>query len=354
MPRLVYYAILVLTSASFADVAISNVFTIGGYLTGEYEVFQSEAQKPDGTTSKQWATEFHQQYFNFMFNGRPADHVEFRGNLAFGQTQRVFGVEEGWVTYEFARALKIQAGKYLVPFGTFNQLHSPMDNVFVTTPLIMQFIAPSPWSDLGACLKGSVGFSRTQAFSYALFVGNGLGEGSFMSTSGQNSENNLNKGMGGRIAFIPIGGLEVGGSGYYDIFDNLDSQAYTLFGGDLSLVALGFELKGEYCQGKIENPSIFGDGRIKGFYAQLGYTIARVVQPHVRYDQGRYKDNFHGLDHDLDGIPDGINLDNTWYCGGIAIFPTPFLVFKFEYDRRIDKPTDLYDDQGWVQAGISF
>jgi len=29
-------------------------------------------------------------------------------------------------------------------------------------------------------------------------------------------------------------------------------------------------------------------------------------------------------------------------------------VFKFEYDRRMDKPTDLYDDQGWVQAGISF
>ncbi len=177
VPKVFFCVILLATAASFADVAISSIFTIGGYLTGEYEVFQTEAQKPDGTTSKEWATEFKQQYFNFMFNGKPSERVEFRGNLAFGQTQRTFGVEEGWVTYEFARALKIQAGKYLIPFGTFNQLHSPMDNVFVTTPLITQFIAPSPWTDLGACLKGSVAFSQTQAFSYSLFVGNGLGEG---------------------------------------------------------------------------------------------------------------------------------------------------------------------------------
>jgi hypothetical protein len=354
VPRLIFYVVLIIFSASFADVAISNIFTIGGYLTGEYEVFQTEAPKPDGTTSKEWATEFRQQYFNFMFNGNPSDRVEFRGNLAFGQTQKMFGVEEGWVTYEFARALKIQAGKYLVPFGTFNQLHSPMDNVFVTTPLITQFIAPSPWTDLGACLKGSVSFSQTQAFSYALFAGNGLGEGTSMSASGQSTENNLNKGMGGRIAFVPLGGLEIGGSGYYDIFDAMDSQAYTLFGGDFSLNTLGFELKGEYCQGKIENPAIYGDGKIQGFYAQLAYTIARVVQPHVRYDQGKYKDSFHGSDLNFDGIPDGIDLNNVWYCGGIAIFPTPFLVFKFEYDRRLEKPTDLYDDQGWVQAGISF
>lgn len=354
MPRLVFSIVLIIFSASLADVAISNIFTIGGYLTGEFEVFQTEAQKPDGTTNKEWATEFKQQYFNFMLNGRPDNHVEFRGNLAFGQTQRAFGVEEGWVTYEFDNALKVQAGKYLVPFGTFNQLHSPMDNVFVTTPLITQLIAPSPWSDLGACLKGSVAFSKTQAFSYALFVGNGLGEGTSMFASGQSSDNNLNKGMGGRIAFVPLDGLEIGGSGYYDIFDDLDSQAYTIFGGDLSTNTLGFELKGEYCQGRIENPAIYGDGKIEGFYAQLGYTIARVVQPHVRYDQGKYKDSFHGLDENLDGIPDGIDGDSVWYCGGIAIFPTPYLVFKFEYDRRMDKPSDLYDDQGWVQAGISF
>lgn len=343
-----------------AEVAISNIFTIGGYLTGELEVYQREVAGAGGETSNEWASEFRQQYFNFSMNGRPTEKVELRGVLAFGQTQKAVGVEEGWVTYDFNRLLRVQAGKFLVPFGTFNQLHSPIDNVFVTTPLISSLVAPSPWTDLGATFKGSVGFSETQAVSYSIFVGNGMGSGESMSSSGQDSENNRNKGYGGRLAIVPLQGLELGGSGYYDIFDDNDSQAYLLYGGDLSISIDALEIKGEYNKGKIQNPhhapdgSTIKDGSIDGFYAQIAYTFGQLVQPHFRYDLGRYSDSLQGADRDGDGEPDGIDTSESRLCSGFAVFPTPFLVFKLEYDHKIDNQTKDVSGDAWVQAGISF
>ncbi len=294
---------------------------VGGYFDIQYRTHRKPVLETgfddvsSGTTNG-----FDQQRFVPFFYADITEHLKFSSELEIehgirGLSDNEIGMEFAHLDYLINEKVNVRGGIVLIPLGKFNLLHDSPLNDLTDRPIVSRLIIPTTMSETGAGLFGTFYPGRTGKLDYEVYVTTGpcgytpTGEPRVTETNGTQfsrqrkclSENGLDinngKAVSGRLAFSPILGVEIGGSGY---FGNQSPSSYspqTIVAVDWTLQKGPFELIGEAAWAHIRHNaraipgSTFG-GFTPGFPLTGFGTLNALGTPpermHGFYVQGNY------------------------------------------------------------------
>lgn len=248
--------------------------SVGGYADFEYENFQNT----DSTFDQ------HRWILNIgaELSGRlrffSEYEIEHGGPDASGDGEAK--VEQAWIDYMITDAINIRAGALLMPFGRYNIYHDSDLQDLTDRPLVVRDIIPTTWTESGAGIYGAfnpvLGSYEDLEVEYELYVVNGLNDG--FSDGGLRgargslgSDNNNSKSVVGRLALSPSLGHEVGFSGYWGNYNELNDA---ITGGAIDWMCVWGQLEfiGEYAYFDVDEPagSDVAD-TLEGYYLQANY-----------------------------------------------------------------------------------
>ena len=291
---------------------------VGGYMDLQYRTHRNavlETGYPDrGTTNG-----YDQQRFVPFIYADITEHLKFASELEIehgvrGNTgQNEISLEFAHVDYLVNELLNVRAGIVLIPLGKFNLLHDSPLNDLTDRPIVSRLVIPSTMSETGAGLYGTFYPGRTGKVDYEVYYTTGPcgynSDGSPRITEDGGTKNsrqrkcasddgfdiNNGKAVSGRLAYSPMLGVEVGGSGY---FGNQSATSYnplSIYAVDWTLQKGPFELIGEaawaYARGN--RLAIPGSGFPTGSFLTGGSPL-NPIAPHPQRLWGFYAQaNYH-------------------------------------------------------------
>ena len=242
--------------------------------------------------------------------------IEHGGVGSSGNTD--LKVEFATADYLITEPINLRAGIILLPLGKFNLLHDSPLRDLSERPIVNQRIIPTTLHQPGVGLYGTFYPSQLSQLNYEIYVtsgftnafSGGVGPGSqsnITNTNGLRSarsnstafDNNDGKAVAGRLAFSPLLGVEVGGSGFHGAYDPDSNRNITITALDWTLQRGPFELIGEAAWSWIEDNNLTRAGtpindaqhaeEMWGYYIQLNYHflpefLTRLAPTHFRPD----------------------------------------------------------------------
>jgi hypothetical protein len=192
---------------------------------------------------------------------------------------------------------------------------------------------------LGLLAEGKIGI-----LTYAAYIGNGLKEAASLQEGQQFSDNNKDKGKGGRLGLEFGQGIQAGASYYTGKYDDLNERRLTLEGADLSWVTNQWEVKGEATRGTLENPEPFAEGKTEGYSVWMVMKFA-TLQPVGSFQRVKYEDPFH--------VEGGIAFERTRWTAGFRYVLHANIFLKAEYQWNNETPK-IKNNLVLVQAALGF
>jgi hypothetical protein len=210
---------------------------VGGYMDIQYRT-QRQASIDNGFGGV--ANSYDQQRFVPFIYADITEHLKMASELEIehgiretSENELEFGLEFAHIDYLVNERFNLRAGILLLPIGKFNLLHDSPLNDLTDRPLVSQFIIPSTVSETGAGFYGTLYPGKTSKLDYEFYVTTGpcgydtagtplvneaqgtrgARQRKCSSTDGLGINNG--KTVVGRLAYSPMLGVEVGGSGYY-------------------------------------------------------------------------------------------------------------------------------------------
>ena len=300
---------------------------VGGYMDIQYRAHRNgviETGDYNGIRNGQGTTNgFDQQRFVPFIYADITEHVKFASELEIEHGIR--GAGENEISLEFAHMdylvnepFNIRAGILLIPIGKFNLLHDSPLNDLTDRPLVSQFVIPSTMSETGAGFYGTFYPGRTSKLDYELYFSTGPcgynSDGSPRINEENGTKNsrqrkcestadgfdiNNGKAVSGRLAFSPMLGVEVAGSGYYGNSSPSSYNPLSITAIDWTLQKGPFELIGEaawsYARGNsraIPNNTINGGVPTGTFLAGVN-TFNPAAGPPQRMNGYYIQANYH-------------------------------------------------------------
>lgn len=350
---------------------------VGGYMDIQYRSHRrSSIENGFGGLSNN----FDQQRFVPFIYADITEHVKMAAELEIEHGIREeggpdreleFGLEFAHIDYLIKEPINLRAGILLVPIGKFNLLHDSPLNDLTDRPLVSQFIIPTTVAETGAGIYGTFYPGRTSKLDYEIYVTTGPcgyetdGTPTINEASGTRGARqrkcgtddgfdiNNGKAVAGRVAFSPVLGIEVAGSGYYGNAAPQGGQygsnynPLSIFAVDWTLQRGPFEVIGEaawayarhnsraitgntigFAPGSLLtglgglNPLGIPPQRMHGFYIQGNYHFmpeflakwspkrfgeGSTFTAVVRYDRVNTNMDFSGGEGDLEQISFGLN-----------------------------------------------
>jgi hypothetical protein len=210
---------------------------VGGYMDIQYRS-QRKGSLDNGFGGI--SNGFDQQRFVPFIYADITEHVKMAAELEIehgiretSANELEFGLEFAHIDYLVNEPFNLRAGILLLPIGKFNLLHDSPLNDLTDRPLVSQFIIPSTVSETGAGFYGTFYPGRINKVDYEFYVTTGpcgydktgtplvnesagtrgARQRKCSSTDGLGINNG--KAVVGRLAYSPMLGVEVAGSGYY-------------------------------------------------------------------------------------------------------------------------------------------
>jgi hypothetical protein len=232
-----------------------------------------EAVEQDGESRNSFVSGSINPVLLYKQSDRLFFEAEFEGEFEDGEFHWDLGY--GNMSYVLNKYVTVRAGKFLVPFGTFQEkLHPAWINRVSNAPLGFGHDGIAPSSDIGIELRGAF-YTGSVKLNYQAYVINGpqLKDGSDEPDEagglkfGFMEDNNNDKTVGGRIGIFPFSNsmMEIGFSGLTGQVGSTGSSyenvRANLFAVDLSLVKnLNFmksviDIKGQYNYSAIDDAS---------------------------------------------------------------------------------------------------
>lgn len=309
------------------------------------------------------------------------DHIKFateieleRGGTNAPQTGAGGTFGDGSIQIEFAQIdylvnepINLRAGILLMPVGKFNLLHDSPLNDLVDRPMVSRIIIPSTWFEAGAGIYGSLYPSSQSKLDYEVYAVNGMSQtaGAITDTGVRAARGSVsrdrddNKAVVGRVAFSPMLGIEVGGSGYHSKYSQpagaVEAGYISIYALDWTLQRGPFEVIGESAWSRITNNGT-GPGGMQGYYIQGNYhfmpeflkkwapshfTDASTFTAVVRWEQ---------VDTDTDNrtlaLAQGNRRELDRLTLGLNFRPIEDTVFKFDWQFNTQE-----NAKGLVPAG---
>ena len=303
-----------------------------------------------------------------------ATEIEFeRGGNNAPQTGAGGTFGDGSINIEFAQLdylinepVNIRAGLLLMPVGKFNLLHDSPLNDLVDRPMVSRIIIPSTWFEAGAGIYGTLYPSSQSKLDYEVYAVNGMSQtaGAITDAGVRGARGSVsrdrddNKAVVGRLAFSPMLGIEVAGSGYHGTYKPsagaVGTGRISIFALDWTLQRGPFEIIGESAWSRISNNDAtgaagnpIGPAGMQGYYIQGNYHFmpeflkkwapshfsdASTFTAVVRWEQvdtdtdDRTRANAQGNRRELERLTLGMNFR-----------PIEDTVFKFDWQFNTQK-----------------
>jgi hypothetical protein len=253
------------------------------------------------------------------------------------------------LTIGLSRAIEINLGLYLVPFGQYNVVSRPHQTFLIQRPLSVDSLYPLNWRDIGFQVEGSI-----LGLLYSIYLGNGLSDGERFDEGQQFKDNNANKAFGSRVAWDIDGKFQVGYSYYNGKYDDDNSLSRIFHGMDVSWVSGSFQILGEYIWADIENPEDFDKGKGRGYFILLTFDFMDAW-PVVSYQNLDYQDPFRGLGYTGPDNPgEGISEKKERWSLGFAYTISQMAFLKFEYQINKEEGLSKKDNAYLFQIALSF
>ncbi len=353
--------------------------TIGGYADVMYNNLSRQNLDNPGRHS------FGQQRMVPFIYADITEHIKFATEIEIERggpnapqgTDGSMQIEFAQLDYLIHEAINLRAGILLMPVGKFNLLHDSPLNDLVDRPMVSRIIIPSTWFEAGAGIYGTFYPSSRSKLDYEVYAVNGMSQtaGGITDLGMRNARGSVSrdrddsKAVVGRVAFSPMLGIEVAGSGYHGQYKQAAGAVAAgyidIFAIDWTLQRGPFELIGEAAWSRISNNngtgvtgSGIGPAGMQGYYIQGNYhfmpdflkkwapghfsdasTFTAVVRwEHVDTDtdnRTRTIANTFGNRRELERLTLGINFR-----------PIEDTVFKFDWQFNTQK-----DARGLTPAG---
>jgi hypothetical protein len=212
---------------------------VGGYMDFQ---FRSQRRGSIDNGYSGLSNNFDQQRFVPFIYADITEHVKMAAELEIEHGIREeggpdreleFGLEFAQIDYLVKESFNLRGGILLLPIGKFNLLHDSPLNDLTDRPLVSQFIIPTTVAETGAGFYGTFYPGRTSKLDYELYFTTGPCGYDPDGTPTINEQNgtrgarqrkcaasdgfdiNNGKTVAGRVAYSPMLGIEVAGSGYY-------------------------------------------------------------------------------------------------------------------------------------------
>ncbi|MFO0774360.1 MAG: hypothetical protein U0172_06820 [Nitrospiraceae bacterium] len=242
---------------------------VGGYMDMQFRSHRKGVLETggfgNGTTNG-----FDQQRFVPFIYADVTEHVKFAAELEIEHGIREdatqgaeIGLEFAHVDYLIREPFNLRAGILLIPIGKFNLLHDSPLNDLTDRPLVSRLVIPSTMAETGAGFYGTLYPGRTNKLDYEFYVTTGpcgyntdgsprIREEDGTRRSRQRKcpsddglDINNGKAVSGRMAFSPMLGVEVAGSGYFGNQSPTSYNPLSIAAIDWTLQRGPFELLGE-------------------------------------------------------------------------------------------------------------
>ncbi|MDK2743253.1 MAG: hypothetical protein H8K03_06090 [Nitrospira sp.] len=244
---------------------------VGGYFDIQYRAHRKpvlESGFEDIRNSQGTTNGFDQQRFVPFIYADITEHVKFASEIEIEHGIRAtndveISLEFAHIDYLIHEKVNLRGGIILIPLGKFNLLHDSPLNDLTDRPMVSQFIIPSTLSETGAGLYGTFYPGRTGKLDYEVYVTTGPcgygndGEPRVNEETGTKEARqrkcgsadgldiNNGKTVSGRLAFSPVLGVEIAGSGYFGNRSPTSYNPLSIFAIDWTLQKGPFELIGE-------------------------------------------------------------------------------------------------------------
>jgi hypothetical protein len=329
---------------------------VGGYMDIEYF-----------NRNNQGNSYFDQHRLVPFIYGDISDRVKFAAEIEFEHGTNDIKVEFATIDYLLQEPINLRAGIILVPLGKFNLLHDAPLRDLTERPLVTQRIIPTTLHQPGIGAYGTFYPTALSKLDYEIYVTNGFtnafgGNGNPNNTSNINQingirsarsdntgfDNNNGKSVMGRVAFSPILGVEIGGSGFYGNYGTNSSDQLAVWVLDWTFQRGPFEFIGESAWSYIKDNNINQDGtqngnprRMQGYYLQGNYHflpewLTRVApsffKPEVSTFTAVVRWEQMNLGQDLNNNTEAGRL-GEWqrWTFGLNFRPTEDTVFKTDF-----------------------
>lgn len=242
-------------------------------------------------------------------------HVHPNATLTLGQKALAYGEfcithprvgpqpELAYFEYDASDKLNFQVGRFLVPFGQWNQISNVFDHKSIAYPLMYigheeeelvlqggpQPIVSTGFSDLGVLGYGSVWPRPSDQLWYGFYVSDGRFGGTNIEWEdlwNTYRDNNSDKALGGRSVWTHGDNLSIGGSyqrGKYDVQNKL---GYEFAGADLYFrLPRKINLRAEYVRNPVDS---FTQGYTKtGWYVSADAPVGKKHEVFAIYSHLR-------------------------------------------------------------------
>ncbi len=287
--------ILVVGTLCFLSQSIYSQKLIGphGYLTFEAEISNKDSVGRRGT--------FDLHHFNIIVNYLLSPKTHVFGEIEFEHGNDLedkedhdtnlgfVRLERAWFEYAFSRKLKLRLGKFLTPFGIYNEFHdaAPAYNTTILPQSIygrhenpfgkkQEFFAEF---SVGVQVLGRFEFGSSNLQYQAIFT-NGRGKQPF------SEDDNRNKGVGVRlIVELPAVGTTAGYSFYTDKNGLFFSTRQIAHAWDFRFEHKRLCVTGEFAHSRLDAGEAAADRQIaNGGYGEIAYQIFNRQTILLRYD----------------------------------------------------------------------
>jgi len=317
---------------------------VGGYLYTEY--FHTQPNSTRG---------FDIHYMALSFSGWANEDIYYFAEfeLEHGGTggNNTF-VEQAYLDYWFCENVAVKVGAMLTPFNRFDDFHGPLTNFTISRPMMARELGVSAFKDVGVDLHGVCDITCNSTLIWDAYMINGLGDGSRLRESRQYRDNNDDLAYGGRWRLLFCDDYELGMSGYQGAWDDNDLYDVKMIGTHFMAHTSFADIYGEATWAESENPAGTANGNMNGWFIQATRpTCNQHLRYTVRYGELDYLDPGAALGR----APRDVDMGEVALC--LGYYPTPSVVFKFEYRFDLEgfreKPSTNNDVLGF-QAAVQF
>jgi len=305
--------------------------------------FEASVNNKDAA-GKIWT--FDQHHLNILANYRldnrfrVATEIEWEHGPVHGEGDFIGNIylAKAFLEYKYSDALLVRIGKFLSPFGIYNERHDATPT-FLFTVLPKSVYGTSEIGKgrsfaayaTGIQLLGNL-FANDWEARYQVYLSNGRGP------NDSEKDNNSNKGVGWRfVVSPPIGDLHIGTSFYTDLNGDADNARQTTLGFDVQYDLSAAHVEAEIIYPKLENVDTSGNPTgdftyPNGYYILGAYTLFNRLTPFVRYDF---------FDPDIDVINNGEKIIVIGL--NYAVSPRIYLKAAVHFHRFQDPSIESYE-----------
>lgn len=306
------------------------------------------------------------------------DWIDFNSELEWehggsdGGDDGSISVEQAYLTFKLNSAFNINTGVMLVPMGSINQNHEPVNFYSSSRPALDTYIIPSTWQEMGLGISGSL----HKKIDYQLMAVSGLDGSNFNAAKGVREgrqgfkkDSNRNFAVTGRLDLRPIENLRTSLSLYSgNSAPSGSPTAYTTIAAiDGRYRFSDFELAGEYAHVYQDRPEVLSDEigrRMSGYWVEGAWHALPAAWKKgklanadavlfARYSELNTQDG--GA---VDPTKTSGKYDRNYTTIGLSFMPIPSVAIKADYqifgDHRSAGEKALDNDKFQITVGFVF